>query len=59
MTANRLLENWIYWIIIDTVSIFLYAGRGGYFFALLFAAYTIIAIYAYYHWKKQLKPIDV
>ena len=52
MTAKRVLENWIYWIVIDTVSIFLYAGRGGYFFALLFIAYTIIAIYGFYHWRK-------
>ena len=52
MTARRLLENWIYWIVIDTVSIFLYAGRGGHFFALLFVAYTIIAIYGFYNWRK-------
>ena len=52
MTARRLLENWIYWIIIDTVSIFLYAERGGYFFALLFIAYTIIALYGFIHWRK-------
>jgi len=55
MTAKRLLENWIYWIIIDFVSIFLYADRGGYFFSLLFATYTLIAIYGFYHWKKQFK----
>jgi nicotinamide mononucleotide transporter len=59
MTAKRILENWIYWIIIDTVSIFLYAGRGGYFFALLFVAYTLIAIYGFYHWKKQIKTAHV
>jgi len=53
MTAKRILENWIYWIIIDTVSVFLYAGRGGYFFSLLFITYTIIAIYSFYNWKRQ------
>jgi nicotinamide mononucleotide transporter len=59
MTAKRILENWIYWIIIDTVSIFLYAGRGGYFFALLFVAYTLIAMYGLYHWRKQIKTAHV
>jgi nicotinamide mononucleotide transporter len=59
MTAKRILENWIYWIIIDTVSIFLYAGRGGYFFALLFIAYTLIAMYGLYHWRKQIKTAHV
>lgn len=55
MTAKRLLENWIYWIIIDFVSIFLYAGRGGYFFALLFLAYTLIAVYGFFNWRKQFR----
>lgn len=59
MTAKRLLENWIYWIVIDTVSIFLYAGRGGYFFALLFIAYTIIAVYGFYNWRKLYRLKNV
>jgi nicotinamide mononucleotide transporter len=52
MTARRVLENWIYWIIIDSVSIYLYANRGGYLFALLFLAYTLIAIYGFINWRK-------
>lgn len=55
MTAQRILENWIYWIIIDTVSIFLYFDRGGYLFALLFFAYTIIAAYGFIHWRKEFR----
>lgn len=53
MTAQRILENWIYWIIIDAVSIYLYFDRGGYLFAILFVAYTIIAIYGFVNWRKQ------
>ena len=53
MTAKRLLENWVYWMIIDTVSIFLYAGRGRNFFALLFVAYPLIAFYGFYNWNRQ------
>lgn len=59
MTAKRVLENWIYWIVIDTISIFLYAGRGGYFFAMLFFAYTVIAVYGFYHWRKQFNTAHV
>lgn len=60
MTAQRLLENWIYWIIIDTVSIYLYFDRGGYLFALLFIVYTVIAIYGFINWRKnyRLKGIN-
>lgn len=55
MTARRILENWIYWIIIDSISIFLYFDRGGYLFALLFIAYTLIAVYGFIHWRKEFR----
>lgn len=55
MTARRILENWIYWIIIDSISIYLYFDRGGYLFALLFIAYTFIAFYGFIHWRKQYR----
>jgi nicotinamide mononucleotide transporter len=55
MTARRILENWIYWIIIDGISIYLYFDRGGNLFALLFLAYTIIAVYGFYNWRKTYR----
>lgn len=36
--------NWLYWIVIDLVSIYLYAKRGMPWAAFLFAVYTIMAI---------------
>jgi len=55
MTARRILENWIYWIVIDSISIYLYFDRGGYLFALLFIAYTLISVYGFIHWRKELR----
>ena len=55
MTARRILENWIYWIVIDSISIYLYFDRGGYLFALLFIAYTIIAVYGFVNWRKSYR----
>ena len=55
MTARRILENWIYWIIIDSISIYLYFDRGGILFALLFLAYTIIAVYGFINWRKKYR----
>ena len=59
MTARRILENWIYWIIIDAISIYLYFDRGGILFALLFLAYTIIAIYGFINWRKKYRLSNV
>lgn len=55
MVTKKVLENWIYWIIIDASSIFLYSYRGLYLTAALFLVYTIIAVFGYLHWLKEYK----
>ncbi len=54
MTTRKILETWIYWVVIDMVSIGLYWSRELYLYSLLMLIYTIMAIYAYYNWKKTL-----
>jgi nicotinamide mononucleotide transporter len=41
-------ENWLYWIVIDAVAIFLYAYRRMPFAALLFVVYLLMAIDGYF-----------
>ena len=53
MVTRKILSNWLYWIIIDAVSVYLYATRGIYLYALLMLVYTIIAWYGYLQWKKM------
>lgn len=52
MVARKVLETWIYWVIIDAVSIYLYASRELYLTSLLFVAYTIIAFLAFLNWRR-------
>ena len=54
MVARKVLENWIYWIVIDALSILLYAERGLYLYAALFAAYVVIAVFSYLGWRRSL-----
>lgn len=54
MVAQKVLENWLYWIVIDAISIYLYLDRELYLTAVLFAAYVIIAAYGWHSWKKSL-----
>jgi len=54
LTVRKKLENWIYWIITDTLAIFLFAARGAVFFAVVMLVYTFIAINGYLHWRKKL-----
>ncbi len=52
MTTRKILETWIYWIVIDTVSIGLYWSRDLFLYSVLMLVYTLMAIYAYRHWKR-------
>ena len=58
MVAKKILGNWLYWIVIDAVSVYLYFSRDLHLTSLLFMAYTIIAIFGYFSWIKKMK-IDV
>ena len=55
MVAKKILGNWLYWIVIDAVSVYLYFSRDLHLTSLLFIAYTIIAIFGYFSWMKKMK----
>ncbi len=52
--ALKKLENWTLWIIADLITIPLYAYRGWGMLSLQYIIFTIIAIQAYFAWKKSL-----
>ena len=53
MVARKIIENWIYWFVIDTVSIYLYLDRELYFTAGLFALYLVIICFGYRSWRQD------
>ena len=55
MLARKILEQWLVWIIIDTVSMGMYIYKGLYLTSGLFFVYTLIAVYGYFEWKKDTK----
>ena len=59
MVTKKVLENWIYWILIDAICIFLFAASDLYLTAVLFFVYTLIAIFGLLHWKKQFKQQEI
>lgn len=54
MVTQRVLENWIYWIVIDAVSVYLFYTRELHLTAVLFLIFTVLAIVGYFSWKKSL-----
>ena len=54
LMAKRKIENWIFWIIADIISIPLYFYKGLTFTSFQYLGFTFIAIAGYYAWKKTL-----
>jgi nicotinamide mononucleotide transporter len=50
MVTKKVLENWLYWIVIDGASVYLYIDRGLYLTALLFILYVVIVIIGFFQW---------
>lgn len=53
MVTQKILENWLYWIIIDSLSIYLYLSKGFALTAILFLAYVVIAFIGWKLWTKE------
>lgn len=54
MTARKWLENWIMWILINTVSVPLYISRGLWVTAVLYIGLWILAIVGHRQWRRSL-----
>jgi len=54
LMARRKIENWLFWIIGDIISVPLYLYKGFTFTSFQYLGFTVIAIYGYLAWKKHL-----
>ncbi|HIP50973.1 MAG TPA: nicotinamide riboside transporter PnuC [Campylobacterales bacterium] len=53
MLTQKVLENWLYWLIIDSVAIVLYWKMGYLATVMLFVVYIVLGAYAYLTWRKE------
>jgi nicotinamide mononucleotide transporter len=51
--ARRIVQHWLFWIVADALSVYLYARLALYPTMLLYICYTILAFVGYYIWKKK------
>jgi len=57
LMAKRKIENWLYWIVGDLISIPLYFYKGFTFTSFQYLVFTIVAVLGYLAWKKHLNKI--
>lgn len=55
LTAKRYIENWIYWVAVNLLTIYLYFSRGVEVYAFLSLINTLMAVYGMYNWNKDFK----
>lgn len=54
LMAKRKIENWLFWIVGDIISVPLYAYKGLMLTSTQYFVFTFIAIFGYLAWKKNL-----
>ena len=52
LMAKRKVENWIFWIVGDLISIPLYFYKGLTFTSMQYLGFTVLAVYGFLAWKK-------
>lgn len=55
MLARKLLENWLFWIVVDFIATGIYFYKEKYPTVILYMVFTIIAIAGYYKWKRDME----
>jgi nicotinamide mononucleotide transporter len=55
LLARKLIQNWLLWILVNTVSIALFACKDLTLTAVLYAILIVIAVAGYTQWRKLLE----
>jgi nicotinamide mononucleotide transporter len=53
MVARRVLENWLYWIVVDGIAAYLYFTQGLLATTVLFVIYLGIVVRGYFVWRNE------
>lgn len=54
MLARKYVEQWLAWFVVDAVCVWLYYYKGIPFYSVLYAVYTVIALFGYRKWLKLM-----
>lgn len=52
LMIKKVLESWLFWILVDVVGVIIYCYKGLYFTTVLYVLFLIMAIMGYLEWKK-------
>lgn len=52
LLVQRKIENWMLWIVVDVLYVYLYFSRNAILYAVLMVIYSLIAARGWMHWKR-------
>jgi nicotinamide mononucleotide transporter len=55
MLARKIMEQWLWWIVIDALSVGMLIYKELYLFAGLFTIYSVMAVIGYIKWREDWK----
>ncbi|TDR20656.1 nicotinamide riboside transporter PnuC [Marinicella litoralis] len=53
MVAHKVLENWHYWLVINIISVYLFASKSLFLTAAMFALYVVLTVVGYFNWRRH------
>ena len=59
MVARKVLENWIYWLVVDSLSLYLYWQGELYEYVGLFALYLVLVVIGLVRWHRDWRAQTV
>jgi nicotinamide mononucleotide transporter len=59
MVARKILENWLYWLVVDSLALYLYWQRGLYLYVGLFALYLVLVVLGLIRWHRDWRAQPV
>lgn len=53
MVTRKVLENWLYWLVVDGAAAYMYASKELYFFTALMLVYLVMVVFGWLKWQRE------
>jgi nicotinamide mononucleotide transporter len=55
MLSRKRIENWPLWIVINAISVYVYATQGLWLYTVLYAFFFFNAFWGWWEWRKEMR----
>lgn len=59
LEANKILSSWIFWIMINALTILLYTKQSLFFYSFLTIVYTTFSFIGYFEWRRKYRILKL